>query len=92
MMKLIGDTGDELGGAVDAYSRAIRSMVTKLMAALRNLKETSIASEDSPMFEPLEQNPQLLLDVGGIGTRHPPGAFQKSTWGHAPILEFVSLA
>ena len=63
VIKPIADTGDKLGKAVDAYNQAIGSMESRLMPALRKLKESVVASEETPSLEPLEQNPRLPLDV-----------------------------
>ena len=63
VIKPIADPGDRLDKAVDAYNQAIGSMETRLMPALRNLKDSVVASEEAPSLEPLEQNPRLPLDV-----------------------------
>jgi DNA recombination protein RmuC len=63
VIKPIADAGDKLGKSVDAYNKAIGSMETRLMPALRNLKAAVVASEEPPLLEPLEQNPRLPLDV-----------------------------
>lgn len=63
VIKPIADAGDKLGKAVDAYNQAIGSMETRLMPALRKLKDSAVASEEPPALEPLEQNPRLPLDV-----------------------------
>ncbi|MBU1048785.1 DNA recombination protein RmuC [Candidatus Bipolaricaulota bacterium] len=62
VIKPIGDAGDKLGKAVDAYNKAISSIETRLMPALRNLKDSTAVSEEVPVLEPLEQNPRLPLD------------------------------
>ncbi len=59
----IAETGDKLGKAVDAYNQAIASMESRLMPALKRLKDSSVASEETPKLEPLEQNPRLPVDV-----------------------------
>jgi len=64
VIKPIADAGDKLGKAVYAYNQAIGSMESRLMPALRKLKESVVASEDAPTLEPLEQNPRLPLDAG----------------------------
>jgi len=63
VIKPIADAGDKLGKAVDAYNQAIGSMETRLMPALRKLKESAVVSDEPPTLEPLEQNPRLPLDV-----------------------------
>ena len=63
VIKPIADVGDKLGKAVDAYNQAIGSMESRLMPALRKMKESAVAPEDPPPFEPLEQNPRLPLDI-----------------------------
>ena len=63
VIKPIADAGDKLGKAVDAYNQAIGSMESRLMPALRKLKDSAVASEETPTLEPLEQNPRLPLDV-----------------------------
>jgi len=63
VIKPIADTGDKLGKAVNAYNQAIGSMESRLMPALRKLKDSVVASEETPSLEPLEQNPRLPLDV-----------------------------
>ena len=64
VIKPIGDAGDKLGKAVDAYNKAIGSIETRLMPSLRKLKESAAVTEEVPSLEPLEQNPRLPLDVG----------------------------
>ncbi len=63
VIKPIADAGDKLGKAVDSYNQAIGSMESRLMPALRKLKESAVVSEEPPTLEPLEQNPRLPLDV-----------------------------
>lgn len=63
VIKPIADAGDKLGKAVDAYNQAIGSMESRLMPALRKLKDSTVAPEELPTLEPLEQNPRLPLDV-----------------------------
>jgi len=63
VIKPIADTGDKLGKAVDSYNQAIGSMESRLMPALRKLKESVVASEETPNLEPLEQTTRLPLDV-----------------------------
>lgn len=63
VIKPIGDAGDKLGKAVDAYNKAIRSIETRLMPSLRKLKDSAAVAEDAPVLEPLEQNPRLPLDA-----------------------------
>jgi len=63
VIKPLADTGDRLGKAVDAYNQAVGSMESRLMPALRRLKESSAAPEEPPTLEPLEQTPRLPLDV-----------------------------
>lgn len=63
VIKPLADTGDKLGKAVDAYNKAVGSMETRLMPALRKMKDFAVAPEDVPILEPLEQNPRLPLDV-----------------------------
>ncbi len=63
VIKPLADTGDRLGKAVDAYNQAVGSMESRLMPALRRLKESSVAPEEPPTLEPLEQTPRLPLDV-----------------------------
>ena len=63
VIKPIADTGDKLSKAVDAYNQAIGSMESRLMPALRKLKDSVVASEETPSLEPLEQSPRLPLDV-----------------------------
>jgi len=63
VIKPIADAGDKLGKAVDSYNQAIGSMETRLMPALRKLKDSAVVSEEPPILEPLEQNPRLPLDV-----------------------------
>lgn len=64
VIKPIADVGDKLGRAVDAYNQAIGSMETRLMPALRKLKDSAVVSDEPPILEPLEQNPRLPLDAG----------------------------
>jgi DNA recombination protein RmuC len=64
VIKPIGDAGDKLGKAVDAYNKAIGSIETRLIPSLRKLKESAAVTEEVPSLEPLEQNPRLPLDVG----------------------------
>ncbi len=63
VIKPIGDAGDKLGKAVDAYNKAIGSIESRLMPALRNLQGAAAVSEDPPILESLEQNPRLPLDA-----------------------------
>lgn len=63
VIKPIADAGDKLGRAVDSYNQAIGSMETRLMPALRKLKDSAVVSDEPPVLEPLEQNPRLPLDV-----------------------------
>jgi len=63
VIKPIADAG-KLGKAVDAHNQAIGSMESRLMPALRKLKDSAVASKKPPVLEPLEQNPRLPLDVG----------------------------
>ena len=63
VIKPIADTGEKLGRAVDAYNQAVGSMESRLMPALRRLKDSVAASEEPPALEPLEQNPRLPLDA-----------------------------
>ena len=63
VIKPVADVGDKLGKAVDAYNKAVGSMETRLMPALRKMKEFAVAPEEPPVLEPLEQNPRLPLDV-----------------------------
>lgn len=64
VIKPVADVGDKLGKAVDAYNKAVGSMETRLMPALRKMKDSAAAPEEPPILEPLEQNPRLPLDVG----------------------------
>jgi DNA recombination protein RmuC len=64
VIKPIGDAGDKLGKAVDAYNKAIGSIETRLMPSLRKLKESTAVSGEMPVLEPLEQHPRLPLDDG----------------------------
>ena len=59
----LADTGDKLGKAVDAYNKAVGSMESRLIPALRKMKDAAAAPEEPPALEPLEQNPRLPLDV-----------------------------
>ena len=63
VIRPIADAGDKLGKAVDSYNRAIGSMESRLMPALRKLKDSAAVSEETPTIEPIEQNPRLPLDV-----------------------------
>ena len=63
VIKPVADVGDKLGKAVDAYNKAVGSMGTRLMPALRKMKESPVSPEEPPTLEPLEQNPRLPLDV-----------------------------
>jgi DNA recombination protein RmuC len=63
VIKPIADAGDKLGKAVDSYNQAIGSMESRLMPALRKLKDSAVVSEEPPTLEPIEQNPRLPLDV-----------------------------
>ena len=63
VIKPIADAGDKLGKAVDSYNQAVGSMESRLMPALRKLKDSAVVSEEPPTLEPLEQNPRLPLDV-----------------------------
>ncbi len=59
----IAETGDKLGKAVDSYNKAVASMESRLIPALKRLKDSSVASEETPKLEPIEQNPRLMMDV-----------------------------
>ena len=58
VVKPIALAGDRLGKAVDAYNQAIGSMDSRLMPALRRLKESAAAPEDPPALGTLEQAPR----------------------------------
>jgi DNA recombination protein RmuC len=59
----IGDMGEKLGKAVDAYNRAIGSLEGRLIPALRRLRESSASSDAVPDLEPIDQAPRLPLDT-----------------------------
>lgn len=62
VIRPIGDAGDKLGKAVDAYNRAIGSLESRLIPTLRRLKESSGATNDIPDLEPIDETPRLPLD------------------------------
>ncbi|MCK4570992.1 DNA recombination protein RmuC, partial [Candidatus Bipolaricaulota bacterium] len=48
VIKPIANAGDKLGKAVDSYNQAIGSMESRLMPALRKLKDSAVVSEEPP--------------------------------------------
>lgn len=63
VIKPLADTGDRLGKAVESYNKAVGSMESRLMPALRKLKDSAAAPEGAPALKPLEQSPRLPLDA-----------------------------
>jgi len=48
VIRPIADTGDKLRKAVDSYNQAVGSMESRLMPALRKLKDLVVVSEETP--------------------------------------------
>ncbi len=66
VLKPIGETGDRLGKAVDAYNQAVGSLESRLVPALRRLRESTVASSEIPDLPPIDQTPRLPLDAEDV--------------------------
>lgn len=62
VLKPIGEAGDRLGKAVDAYNQAVGSLESRLVPSLRRLRESTAASNEVPDLPPIDQTPRLPLD------------------------------
>jgi DNA recombination protein RmuC len=63
VLKPIGDAGDKLGKAVDAYNQAIGSWESRLKPHLQKFQQATASSTETPALDPIEQTPRLPLDV-----------------------------
>jgi len=64
VLKPIGDAGDKLGKAVDAYNQAMASVERRLKPALTRLKDATVSSDEIPDTSPIEQKPRLPIEFG----------------------------
>ena len=62
VVKPFADVGEKLRRAVDSYNQSIGSMESRLMPALRRLKDSTAAPEELPQPEPIDRQARLPLD------------------------------
>ncbi len=59
----LADIGSALKRAVESYNRAVGSMESRFLPAVRRFKELgATAADDIPTLEPIEQAPRLITD------------------------------